>query len=67
MEVQQQDKIEDILSTAQALRWEIGASFHEKMMEAAYAQAAQIADRVVSRPNEKKRFDFDRTLSLIHI
>ncbi len=62
MEVQQQDKIEDILSTAQALRWEIGENFHEKMLEAAYAQAASIADRVVSRPYDKKRFDVDRTI-----
>ena len=55
----------EILSNAQALRWEVGADFHEKLMESIYTDAAQIADRAVTRPNEKPRFDFDRTLDKI--
>jgi len=61
-----------ILATAQALRWETGnpagrdaSSFHEQLMEAIYAEAARIADRVVARPGEKSRFDLDRTIDRI--
>ncbi len=39
--------------------------FHEKLMEAMYTDAAQIADRAVTRPEGKQRFDFDRTLDRI--
>lgn len=52
----------DILTTAEALRWEIGGSFHEYLMEALYTDAAQIADRAVTLPDEKPRFDLDRTI-----
>jgi len=55
----------EILSNAQALRWEVGADFHEKLMESLYTDAAQIADRAVTRPDEKPSFDFDRTLDKI--
>jgi ferrous iron transport protein B len=51
-----------ILATAQALRWEIGGDFHEQLMESIYTDAAQLADRAVTRPEQKPRFDFDRTL-----
>ncbi len=53
---------EDILATAQALRWEIGPDFHEKLMEALYEDAARIADRAVTRPGEQPKFDLDRTI-----
>jgi ferrous iron transport protein B len=53
---------EDIISTAQALRWEIGPDFHEKLMEALYEDAARIADRAVTRPGEQPKFDLDRTI-----
>ncbi len=56
---------DDILKTAQTLRWEIGADFHEKLMEAIYADAARIADRAVTRPGEKPRFDLDRTIDRV--
>ena len=56
---------EDILKSAQSLRWEVGIDFHEKLMESIYTDAAQIADRAVTRPDEKLRFDFDRTLDKI--
>ena len=35
---------DDILATAQALRWQVGANFHEQLMEAIYTEAAGIAD-----------------------
>ncbi len=55
----------DILSTAQALRWQVGADFHEQLTEAVYAQAAELADRAVTRPGHKPRFDIDRTIDRI--
>jgi len=54
----------DILATAQSLRWEIG-NFHEKLMEAVYADAARIADRALIRPDRKPRFDLDRAIDRI--
>ena len=56
---------EEILKSAQTLRWEVGVDFHEKLMESIYTDAAQIADRAVTRPEGKPRFDFDRTLDKI--
>lgn len=51
-----------ILNTADKLRWQIGQDFHEQLMEDIYADAARIADRAVTRPDEKPRFDLDRTI-----
>jgi len=53
---------EDILKTAQALRWEFGGEVHEKMMAAIYAEAARIAARATTLPGEKQRFDLDRAI-----
>jgi len=52
----------DLLRTAQDLRWEIGSNFHDHLMEAIYTDAAHIADRAVSRPDKPPRFDLDRTI-----
>jgi ferrous iron transport protein B len=56
---------EEILNIAQSLRWEVGVDFHEKLMESIYTDASKIADRAVTRPEQKPRFDFDRTLDKI--
>jgi len=56
---------DDILSTAQALRWQISGDFHEKIVEAAYAEAATIADSVVTRPGASPRLALDRTIDRI--
>jgi ferrous iron transport protein B len=53
---------DDILASAQSLRWAVGGDFHEHLMESIYTDAARIADRAVTRPDEKPPFDFDRTL-----
>lgn len=55
----------DILQTAQDLRWDVGQDFHEQLMEDIYAEAAHLADRAVTRPDEKPRFDMDRTIDKI--
>ena len=52
----------DVLETAKTLRWEVGGNFHEHLVEAIYTEAANIADRATTRPDQKPRFDFDRTL-----
>lgn len=53
---------EKILKSAQDLRWDIGVDFHEKTMEALYTDATRIADRAVTYPDEKPRFDLDRNI-----
>jgi ferrous iron transport protein B len=52
----------DILANAEALRWKIGGNFHEQLVEAIYSEAAHIADRAVTRPDQKPRFDLDRAI-----
>lgn len=56
---------DQILQTADNLRWQIGQDFHEKLMEDIYTNAASLADRAVTRPDETPRFDFDRKLDQI--
>jgi ferrous iron transport protein B len=65
MSIQNTISPEDILNSAQSLRWEVGGDFHEHLMESIYTDAAKIADRAVTRPETKPRFDFDRTLDRI--
>ena len=56
---------DDILRTATDLRWQIGSDFHEQLMEDIYTDAARIAGRAVTRPDEKPRFDLDATIDRI--
>ena len=56
---------DDILKTAEALRWQIGQNFHEELMEDIYTDAARIADRAVTRPDERKRLQLDIWLDRI--
>jgi ferrous iron transport protein B len=59
--------VDEILKTAEGLRWHAsqGGAFHEALMEALYTEAAQIADRAVTRAGAPPRFDLDRTLDRI--
>jgi ferrous iron transport protein B len=52
----------DILSTAQSLRENLGENYQDHLTEALYTDAAQIADRAVTRPGEQARFDLDHSL-----
>ena len=54
-----------ILHTAERLRRQVGQHFHERMVEASYAEAARLADRAVTRPDQKHRFDLDRAIDRI--
>jgi hypothetical protein len=51
-----------VLAQAQALRWKIGPDVHERFVEAIYAEAARLADRAVTLPGGKPRFDLDRAI-----
>lgn len=53
---------EEILQTANTLRWQVGREFHEQLMEDIYTEAARLADRAVTRPGTPPRFDLDRTI-----
>jgi ferrous iron transport protein B len=54
--------LDDILRSAESLRWEIGPELHDELMEEIYADASRIAGRAITRPDEKPRFDLDRTI-----
>ena len=56
------DKTEAILETASALRWKIGETFHDSLMESIYQDASRISERAVTRAGEEPRFQWDRTL-----
>jgi ferrous iron transport protein B len=53
---------QDLLQNAAHLRDEIGSEYHDKLMETIYTDAAQIADRAVTRDGQRSGWDFDRTL-----
>lgn len=59
---QNHEQINQLLETAQELRWQVGGDFHEKIMEVNYTQAANLADRAVMREGKEPRFDLDRTI-----
>ena len=54
-----------LIKKARDARWEIGSDVHERLVEAIYTDAARIADRAVTRPDEERRFDLDRTIDQI--
>lgn len=53
---------DNVLASASALRGDLGENMHDHLVEALYTEAAQIADRAVTRPDERPRFDLDRTI-----
>jgi ferrous iron transport protein B len=52
----------ELLSTASALRWQVGHDVHQSLVEDLYAEAGRIADGAVTRSDQKPRFDLDRTI-----
>lgn len=56
---------EAILAAAQDWRRKLSGDLHEQLVEALYGQAAQVADRAVSRPGQDARPTFDRRLDRI--
>ncbi len=60
-----QEHVTQLLETASRLRWKIGGDFHEQIISDIFAEATRIADRAVTMPGEKPRFDLDRTIDRI--
>jgi ferrous iron transport protein B len=56
---------QDILDTAENLRWRLGQDFHQTLMEDIYSEAARIADRAVTKPDAQPRFDLDRAIDRV--
>lgn len=56
---------EDILTTANRLRWELGENLHDTLTESIYQDAAGISEKVVSVKDEKPRFNWDRALDIL--
>ncbi|MBN2469835.1 MAG: ferrous iron transport protein B [Anaerolineae bacterium] len=54
-----------ILELAQSLRWDVGQDFREHLVEAIYTDAARLADRAITLPDKKPRFDLDRTIDRV--
>jgi len=52
----------EILETANSLRWELGENLHDSLLESIYQDAAKISEKVVTKADEKPRYDWDRTL-----
>ncbi len=65
MEITRKITADEIIQTAQELRAQVGVDFHEKLVESIYTDAALVADRAVTRPEQKPRFDLDRTIDKI--
>ena len=59
------ERIARLLETASRLRWEIGTDFHEQIVADIFAEASRIAERAITMPGEKPRFDLDRTIDRI--
>ncbi len=64
-ELQKAHSIEEILETAENMRWGIGENVHEKLVEEIYKNAAQISEGAIHRTDEGSRSGFDQTLDKI--
>lgn len=54
--------VDGVMQLASELRWQVGADFHQALMEGVYTEAARIADRAVTHAGADRRFDLDRTI-----
>lgn len=54
-----------VLENAADWRRKVGRDFHERIVEAIYAEAARLADRAVTRPGGPRRFDLDRMIDRV--
>lgn len=53
---------EQLLSTASALRRDLGPNLHDQVTEAIYTEATQIANRTISTDRRRAAFRLDRTV-----
>lgn len=59
------NRSEELIKTANRLRWETDESFHDSIIESIYQDAAVISSKVVSKDGERKRKTFDELLDKI--
>ncbi len=52
-------KGEDIISTANEVRWELGNDFHDSLIESIYEDASRIAKKSVKQMGDKEAYSFD--------
>ena len=57
--------VKDILAKAEELRSQLSGNIYQELVESAYSDAARIADRAVTRPDETPRFDWDITIDRV--
>jgi ferrous iron transport protein B len=60
-----QDNREIILQEADKLRWEIGDTLHDTLIENIYDDATKIAGKTVTKKDEKPRLNWEKTLDKI--
>lgn len=56
---------ENIISTANTLRWELGENFHDEIMESIYKEAGKISRKTVVVTGEQQGFNLDRKIDKI--
>ena len=56
------ERAEQVMETVRSLHWETGPDFHQALTEAIYAEAARIADEVVTRGEQEQETDWGQTL-----
>jgi ferrous iron transport protein B len=56
---------EKLIASANALRWEIGENIHDSIIEAIYEDAAEISNKVVSKKEQTKKYNFDQAIDRI--
>jgi ferrous iron transport protein B len=56
---------EDILSTANTARWDLGVNFHDTVVESIYEDASRIAKKTVKQKGEKKAYGLDMKIDKI--
>ncbi len=54
-----QAKRDDILSTANTMRWDLGEDFHDTIVESIYSDASRIAQKAVKQTGEKEAYSLD--------
>ncbi|MCA9520009.1 MAG: ferrous iron transporter B [Myxococcales bacterium] len=59
------DAVDRLITAASTFRWQVGRDFHQRLVEATYAEAARLADRAVRLADDKPRFDLDRAIDRV--
>ncbi len=60
-----QSKGEDIISAANAARWDLGTDFHDTIIESIYSDASRIAKKTVKQKGDKEAYSFDLKIDKI--